>query len=89
MPEYKIGSEKFDPLRIPLLCLTTLLEWTDKELLVVLQRLPVAAQQERYPAYVKHSEAALEWAKMSSEPILCDCEYIVDSSFGWLILTEK
>ncbi|HLO50107.1 MAG TPA: hypothetical protein VK211_16955 [Kamptonema sp.] len=55
----------------------------------MLQKLIAVAQPNRYPAYVKHSKAALEWAEMSVEPILFDCEHIVDSGFGWLILMEK
>jgi hypothetical protein len=42
-----------------------------------------------YLAHVKHSEAALEWAEMSSEPIFFDCKHIVDFGSGWLILIEK
>jgi hypothetical protein len=51
--------------------------------------LSAASDWERYPAYVKHNETTLEWAEMSSKPILFDCEHIVDSGFGWLILMEK
>lgn len=52
-------------------------------------RIFAATQLHRYPAHVKHNKAALEWAEMSFEPILFDCEHSVDSGFGWLILMEK
>ncbi|XGV97534.1 MAG: hypothetical protein ACAF41_33060 [Leptolyngbya sp. BL-A-14] len=45
--------------------------------------------QGRYPTYVTHNEAALEWVEMSSEPILFYYKHIVDSGLGWLIMMEK